>query len=297
MERPNTAIQLYTLRDWNASLPDVIRKVSSAGFDGVEFAHRTHDASPLEIRRALEETGTVPVGAHVDLSELETALEELIDHFGTIGCRRLVIPHIGARHFRTRDRVEAIVDRLHAVSDRLHDNGFELVYHNSREPMLPLLDPYGVDRLLEFDLPAGVWNHVSDGIGRVRRYDEADLSSRTGFGHLVATSDPDRLAFEIDVKWVVAAGYRPETAFELVGDRLQMVHLADVRLRRRFPPAFESVPPGEGMVDIDGSIAAATRAGAPWIVFEDDNPQDPETALEQGANTVRSIEQSAPIGH
>lgn len=289
MSPPRSGIQLYTLRHWDEPLPEIVRRVSEAGFDGVEFAGRALEADPSSVRAALEETDTVPIGAHVPLAQLEESLDETIERFETIGCRRLVVPHIRPEHFRTTSRVDALVDRLHSLADSLEEEGFDLVYHNAREPLLPLLDSFGLERLLEArELPAGVWNHVAYGLGRAWRFDDADLSHRTGFGRLVTTSDSDRLEFEVDAKWAVAAGYSPRAAFELARNRLPVVHVADVKRQRWLPPAFEPADPGTGMVDIGETIAAAYRENVPWIVFEHESPADPETALRQGVKFVAS---------
>lgn len=287
MNRPRAGMQLYTLRNWEEPLPEIVRRVAAAGFDGVEFAERVTDADPESVRAALEETDTTAISAHVPLTRLERSFEETVDRFDTIGCRRLVVPHVAAEHFRTEARVDALVDRLHSLGDSLEADGFDLTYHNAREPLLPLLDAFRLGRLLEVgELPAGVWNHVAYGLGRAFRFDDGDLRNRTGFGRLVERSDPELLDFEVDAKWVVAAGYSPATAFELTRNRLPIVHVADLRRERRIPPAFEAADPGTGMVDIGGTIAAAASEQVPWIVFEHESPSDPETALRQGVESV-----------
>lgn len=287
MTTTRTAVQLYTLHDMNEPLPDVIRRVAAAGFDGVEFAKRLRNSDPDAVRDALEETELEAVSGHVPLAELEEDLDETVALYETVGCDRLVVPHVSPDHFRTRSRVEALASRLHELADDLDEHGFDLLYHNSREPFLPLLDSVGIAPLLRIDaIPRGGWNHIADGFGRLLRFDESDIRDRTGFGHLVAVTDPDRLEFELDVKWVAAAGYDPRAVFELLGDRLSMVHVTDIAETRRFPPGFESVAPGDGMVDIDGVIETAIEANVPWLVFEHDRPSNPHRALYRGSKAL-----------
>lgn len=281
-----TAIQLYTLRDFDTQLSDVIHRVADAGFDGVEFAHRIREADPLAVREALDTRDVDPVGAHVELPLLTSEFDELLDRYDTVGCSRIILPHVSSYHFRTSDRVQQLAARLHDLAAQLDDRGFELVYHNTRQNFFPTLDRFGLHPLLGIDaIPAGGWNHISAGLGRMFRFDETDLG-HTGFGRLLAATDEEKVSFEVDVKSVVSAGYDLVDVFEFVGDRLSLVHVADIARSRRFPPQYESVDPGTGLVDIDEAVEASIESDAEWVVFEHDRPSDPERALEQGVETL-----------
>lgn len=285
MARP--AIQLYSLRSLPASLPETIRRVAEAGYEGVEFADQFLAGDPHEVRSVLVETKTVPVAAHVDLSRLERDAEAVVDRCRRVGCRRVVLPHIGAQHFRTANRVDALADRLETLADRLEADGIKLTYHNAREPFLPMLDQFGLEIPSKISIPAGGWNHVGDGLRRAFRFDEGDIADRTGFGRLLERTS-DRITFEIDVGWVAAAGYDPTAVFDLLGERLALVHVADVTMTRRFPPAFRSSLPGAGIIDLDCVVSAAHDTDAEWLVFEDDDPDDAEVCLRQGVDIVTS---------
>lgn len=278
---------MYSLRGWDAPLEKIIDRVGKAGFDGVEFAHRIRDAAPLPVADALDANDLKAVGAHVELSVLESEFWELLERYRTIGCDRIVLPHIPHRHFRTRDRIERLTQRLHDLSERLGDHGFELAYHNTQHNLYPTLDAYGLHRLLDIDvLPGGAWNHVSNALGWAFCSDSSDIARQTGYGHLLETTDESKLSLEVDVKNVVAAGYSPESLFDVVGERASLVHIADIDRSRLFPPQFESVDPGTGLVGLEESIEAAIRSPADWVIFEHDNPSHPETALHQGIETL-----------
>lgn len=48
-----TAVQLYTLRDLDESLPAILDRIGETSLDGVEFAHRFSDSdTEAEIGRA-----------------------------------------------------------------------------------------------------------------------------------------------------------------------------------------------------------------------------------------------------
>lgn len=278
---PGTAIQLHTLASMSDPLETVVGRVAAAGYDGVEFAGRFLSADPGAVRSALVATGTAPVAAHVGLSRLEANPERVVDRCRTVGCRRVVVPHVGANHFLTTAAVDGLAARLAALSDRLAADGVELAYHNSLATLSPPLDQFGLDRATSVPLPFAGWRRIADGLGRVARLDERDVADRTALGRLHERT-PDAVTFEVDVGWVAAAGYDPVAVIDLLDERLAAVHIADVAVRSRLPRAFGSVPPGSGLVDLGRVLPAARASGADWLVYEDDDPADAERAMWDG---------------
>ena len=276
---PRPAIQLHTVRDIDESLPETIRRVGDAKFEGVEFAGAFLKADPHAVRKALDETGLTPVAAHVDLQALEGDLEPIIDRCRRVGSDHLVIPHLGAGYFRTTTHVDALARRLEGLAKQLDAYGFQLSYHTSKHPFLPLLDRYGLGFPANLPSPGVVWELMAEAIDLTVRGADRDVAT-TGFGRLVSRTD--HLTFEVDVGWAAAAGYDPVDVFDLVGDRLSLIHIADVARTSRFPPEFRSVMPGEGILDLERVLRASRKTGVDWLIFEDDHPVDPEAAVETG---------------
>lgn len=285
LTKPRLAIQLHTLRRIEEPLPATIRRVASAGYDGVEFADKFLTSDLAAVSTVLTQTNTVPIGAHVDLERLERNPESVVDRCRRVGCRRIVLPHIQSRHFRTKERVNALAYRLNTLSDRLEADGIELSYHTAREAFLPLVDLFRPGIPTAIPIPDGGWNYIADTFGQVFRSDAVDMPGRTGFYRLVDRTS-DRISFEVDVGWVAATGTDPVAIFDHLGDRLSMIHIADVRVSRRFPRAFQSTTPGDGIIDLERIVSAAYQTDAEWIVFEDDDPADPEAAIQQGTNII-----------
>lgn len=288
--RPRSAIQLHTLRNVDESLPETIHRVADAGFEGVEFAGAFLEANPNAVREALDETGVTPVAAHVDLDTLESSLESVVDRCRRVGCDHLVIPHLGAGYFRTTTHVDELATRLDGLASRIEDYGLRLSYHTSKDPFLPLLDRFGLGVPANLPSPGVVWERVVEAVDFTVRGPDRTVGE-TGFARLVSRTDD--LAFEVDVGWVTAGGYDPVDVFDLLGDRLSLVHVADVARTRRFPPAFRSVTPGEGIVDLERVLRASRETGVDWLVFEDDHPSDPEAAVERGVATLDGADRSS----
>lgn len=283
---PRSAIQLHSLRTATEPLPETIRRVAAAGYEGVEFAGRFLETDPHTVRSALDETGIAPVAAHVGLGRIEENPEAIVDRCRTAGCRRVVVPHAGSGHFRTTGRTDALADRLTTLVERFEVDNIEFTYHNARHSFSPPLDRFVPSAVTAVPLPMDGWHRTATALGRLLVSGD-DISDRTGFGRLLERTSPG-LTFEIDVGWVVAAGYDPTSVFELLGDRLVSVHVSDVAIARRFPRTYRSTSPGEGIVDLSGAVAAARETDAEWLVFEDDTAADPAGTIQRGIDLLGS---------
>lgn len=305
MTRP--AIQLYSLRHLDDPLQDVVRRVSDVGFEGIEFATRFADADVEAVADAIAQTGVEPVGAHIGLEAIEADPEEVARRYSLVGVDRLVVPHLPLAHYRTPDRIRRLARRLDALGARLADHDAQLVYHNQVHDFLPVTRPGALGRLLTAVNPRtpGI-SRPQTALGLVgdRLYDELasyprDVDvERTAFGHLVATTDPETLQFEVDAGSVVGAGYDPREVLAYAAGRTPLVHLKDVAVDGRPGPLadVESVEPGTGLLDIPAAVRAAEDVGAEWVVYEHDSPTDPITTLRNGADALARATGVARLG-
>lgn len=279
------AIQLYSLRGMDEPLPTVLRRVADAGYDGVEFAKRIHDADVDEVARALDETGLTPIAGHASLEQLENDTEDVLERYEALGVDTAIVPHLSPSQFWTRERVDATANRLHGVATELADRGFTFRYHNGIVDVMPLFDGLGVDRLVgRGPVPDGAWTVAAHGLGALWHPDP--LSDRTGFGRLLSQTDPDLVPLELDVGGVAAAGHDAADVVRRVADRSEYVHVSDVRRSGKLPHQFASTPPGEGRLDLGAVGAAAVDAGVEWLVYEDEHSSDPEAVLEGGVRAL-----------
>lgn len=240
------AIQLYTLRDIDRSLPDIIHNVGDAGYGGVEFAHRFHDAEVDAVSQAMAAAGVEAVGAHIGLDQLERAEETLFDRYRAVGCSRLVVPHLPEAHFMSEDTITELADRLNTLGADLADRGFSLSYHNQDHDFHP-------------------------------------VSDETAFERFVAETDASVVSFELDVGAAAAAGEDPVALLDRFGSRVPLAHIKDVHVDDPAPGTGQiSADIGTGDVDIAGVADAATAADVEWIIFEDDEPTDPELSITTG---------------
>lgn len=247
---PRTAIQLYSIREIEAPLPDVLARVGATAFDGVEFAHRFPDADVDRTAAALHDAGLDVAGAHVGFEQAETNADTLSERSHSVGTDRAVLPHVEAHHFDDEASVRSLADRLNDVGRHLADRDLEFHYHN-------------------------------------QDHEFARIEDRTGFDLLVAATDPELVGFELDVGGAVAAGEDPVALLERYGDRISLVHVKDVSAPDPAPGAGQDcVPIGTGDVDVPAVVRAAREAGVEWLIFENDEPEDATQALERGAEAL-----------
>ncbi|WP_254544463.1 sugar phosphate isomerase/epimerase family protein [Halomarina pelagica] len=184
-----TAIQLYTLRDADAPLADLLREIADAGYDGVEFAEPVPDDERDAVREALDRTGLDVVGSHVGIDLVESDPGSLADTLGTFGCDRVVVPWLDPEHFATQPATYRAAVRLSEASAALAEHGLDLLYHNHTQ---------------EF----------------------ADVGATSAYGLLVPATVG--VGYELDLGWAAAGGYDPAAILRRFGPHVPLVHAADV---------------------------------------------------------------------
>lgn len=185
------AIQLYTLRNLEASVPELLERVADAGFDGVEYAYRVPDADPERVRAALDETGLAVPSAHVPVAELEDDLDATVRRYRDLACERLVVPALDEDHFADEAAVLETAERLDSLADRLAERDYPLLYHN-------------------------------------HDFEFTELGGGTAFDALLA--ETDSVAFELDVGLAASAGADPAGVIEEYADRIELLHCTDADL-------------------------------------------------------------------
>jgi len=238
-----TAIQLYTLRDVDSDLEDLLEIVSDAGFDAVEFAGRETNYEPEEVATMLSRTGLEAAGAHVGIETLEEDPGGTIERYEAMGCTDLVVPWLDPEHFESQEAVAAAATKLAAVSEALTGSDCTLHYHNHTQ---------------EFN----------------------EIEGGNSWDAFVAATE---IGIELDVGHVARAGHDPVERLRALGDRAELVHFADVNVE-----ADESVPLGEGDVDLEACAEAAHEVGADWFIYEYEG-EEPMATLDTVAQRLMNL--------
>jgi sugar phosphate isomerase/epimerase len=112
---------------------------------------------------------------------------------------------------------------------------------------------------------------------------EPQADGRT-FLDALRTLPADELFFELDLGWIWHAGADPEAELARTSGRCPLVHVKDYANRE----GRDDVPVGDGIVGYEHVVPAAVRAGAEWLLVEEDEVGDrPFEAL---ARSVAAVE-------
>ncbi len=259
------ALQLYSVRDeLEADFEGTIKLVKELGYDGVEFAG-LYERSAEEVKKILDEVGLVPVSAHVPLDDLLEDAEGLVAVYKDIGCEYIAVPYLKEERRPGTDGFERTIEDIKKIADICNSQGIKLLYHNHDFEFEKIGDEYALDIL----------------------YSEVSA---------------DRLETEIDTCWVGVAGENPSEYILKYSGRAPIVHLKDYFTEDEEKPEKlydligidddteeekeeESIfrPVGYGVQDMPSILDASVKAGAKWVVVEQDKPEVGETAV----NSVR----------
>ncbi|WP_049995910.1 malectin domain-containing carbohydrate-binding protein [Halococcus sediminicola] len=245
-------IQLYTLRNLPDTTLDLLRRVAAVdnnggpGFDVVEFAG-LGGANTEEINSTLDEVGVDAASAHVGLGELEgDSFQDTVDTYQAVGVDTFIVPYIDPSSIDTVAKVEALAERMNAVSENLPE-GTRLGFHNHD----------------------GEFQDVGDGQTPMEVFDAA-LN--------------DDVIFEIDVGWVLTAGYDPVEVIQQYSDRTELIHMKDME-----DSEFREI--GEGAVDMsEVAETARMEANVDYLIYEHDQPTDPAGSTGTGAGVLSFLD-------
>lgn len=258
------AVQLYSVRDeMAADFEGTLRKIKEFGYDGVEFAG-LFGRKPEDIKNLLAEIGLVPVSAHVAYVEMMADIEGVMSAYATIGCKYIVIPYMTEEYRPDGAKFDEACENMKVLGEAANAHGMKLLYHNHDFEFVKLGDEYGIDVM---------YNRVP-----------ANL-----------------LQTELDTCWVNVAGENPANFVLKYTGRAPVVHLKDFHMPAVKPEKMYALigiddgkaeeekgeddvfgfrPVGYGMQDIPSIIVASEKAGAEWLVVEQDNPSMGKCPLE-----------------
>ncbi|WP_089789215.1 sugar phosphate isomerase/epimerase family protein [Natronobacterium haloterrestre] len=187
---PRTAINLYSVRNLDADLESVLRRVADAGYDGVQFAgdYSPLHAEPATVAATLRQLDLAVAPPHVDLETLRTDREAIREAFAPLEVDAIVLPWLDEAHFASAEAVDAIADDLAALESALEADGLDLLYHNHDHEYTALEEGAAYDRFLR----------------------------QTTVG------------IELDVGWALVGGDDPARRIRNLGDRVGQLHMKDM---------------------------------------------------------------------
>lgn len=198
-----TAINLYSVRELSEPTLDILDRVAAAGYDGVQFSGGLGDATPEDVRDALDDHGLEPTPPHVGIETIEDELDSVVETYGDVlECSGVVVPGIFSDEFETAERVDGAADRMASLADDLESEGLGLHYHN-------------------------------------HAHEFTDLGEETAFGRFARGAPAVNL--ELDVGWARTGGQDPAALLEQYAGRVPLVHMKDMTADEDFAELGEGI--------------------------------------------------------
>ena len=184
------AIQVYSVREnAQADLLATLKKIKEMGYDGVEFAG-LYGYAPADVKKMCEETGLVPISAHVPYADLVADPEGVLGQYKEIGCRFVAVPYLATEDRPDGGHFDQVIKNIERIGKTAKKLGIQLLYHNHEFEFMTIGGKYALDIL----------------------YDS--VSS-------------EYLQTELDVCWVKVGGENPATYLKKYSGRAPVVHLKD----------------------------------------------------------------------
>ncbi len=254
------AIQLYSVRDdMEKDFVGTIKKVKELGYEGVEFAG-LFGKTGVEVKAICDEIGITPMSAHVPYFDMLENPKAVLQDYKDMGCKYVAVPYLTEECRPGTDGWASTVEGIRKIGEVAKEMGIQLLYHNHDFEFLKIDGEYALD-ILYNTIPA------------------------------------DLLATEVDTCWVNVGGENPADYVLKYTNRAPVVHLKDFAGQKGNGPlykligieeeeatpaenTFEFRPVGYGKQDFPAIISAAEKAGAEWVVVEQDDPSMDKTPME-----------------
>lgn len=228
------------------SVPDTLAAVAKAGYKEVEFAgYFGHSAA--DIRKMLDDVGLSAPSSHVQMRDLGNEWGSLIEYANTIGHEYLVVAWIDADQ-RTIPGFTRIAARFNAAASTAAQNGVKFGYHNYSFEFNP------IDGQIPYDL-------------------------------LIRECDPQKVAMEIDVFWMIQGGGDPLKYLHQYPGRFPMLHVKDMGP----PPKHQMMDVGRGTIDWSSIFRAGLAGGVKHVFVEHDETKDTAATMKASYRYLRAL--------
>jgi sugar phosphate isomerase/epimerase len=252
------AAQLFTFRDHVKTPADFARtleRISKMGCTAAQVSAVPWLGvdEPLgaakEARRILDDNGIKCIATHRPWSRLLESREAEIEFHQALGCDFAAIGGVVPDYGKSADEFDRFCDDAVVVAAELKDAGIRF----------------------------GVHNHAYEFAHSQRGGTLYDIFIERG---------GDDLMLELDTYWAWVGGMNPATLLKRSRGRVPVIHLKDIEVTDDGPVMC---PVGEGNLDWDEILAAASDAGAEWLAIEqDDCRRDVFSCFESSFNFLSS---------
>jgi len=240
-------LQLYSVRDVIVNDPKgVIEKVAAAGYNEVEMYGLTADnkfygLTVKELLQLFKDNNLKSPSGHYAPEKLlyDNGNGDDVKNFcevgHTLGHSHIIIPWLKEEARKTIDQYKTLAEKINKAGEICKAAGLQLAYHN-------------------------------------HDFEFIDINGQHGYDILLHNTDANLVKFEMDIYWVVRAGYKPVELFKKHPGRFPFWHVKDMDKADK----TKNTEVGNGTVDFKTIFANAKLAGVKHYIVEQENNYVPD---------------------
>lgn len=252
-------LQLYSLREYLPKDPKgVIAKVAAAGYKEVETYGYSKQGgfwglSPKEFSALLKANGLTTPSGHYGLDEFfgtgkTDQLDSYIEAANATGQSHVIVPSINHQFIKTAADFKAVAEKLNKAAEICKKGGVKLGYHNHNFEWKP-------------------------------------TEGTTFYDTIIDGTDPKLVTMELDLYWVVRAGFNPIDFFKKHPGRFEFVHIKDMDKAN----SGLNTEIGSGSIDFKTILAQSKLAGIKHFIVEQENfSMDPYKSITQSSSYLKN---------
>ena len=245
-------IQLYTIRDLvSKDLEGTLKTLSKIGYRSVEAAgyhdRKFYGLTPREYKKLVESYGIKPMSTHSKFSLANADI--VIEDTLEAGMKFIFIPYLSGEERKTLDQYKKLANEYNKIGEKCRSAGLTFGYHNHD------FEFYKIEDEIPYDI----------------------LLNRT---------DPEYVSMQLDLYWIVYAGYSPIDYFKNYPGRFASWHVKDMEKGDK----KESTEIGNGIIDFEEIFNQKQKAGlACYFVEQEAFKIHPIESITQSYQYLKSL--------
>lgn len=247
-------LQLYTLRNTIPNDPKaVLKKVAAFGYKEVEaYSYKDGNIFGMgykEFGAYVKSLGMKVSSGHYGIDVIRGDWEKAVLDAKAIGQKYMVCPYLTDNERRTLDDYKKRCEELNKAGEICNKHGIRFGYHN---------------HAFEFQ----------------------EMEGKLPYDLMLENLDPKKVAMELDIFWVVNAGFDPIKYFEKYPGRFEQWHVKDMDKSDR----NKNADVGTGSIDFKAIFAKSKLSGLKHFYVEQESyPGEPINSVEASAKYMKSI--------
>lgn len=247
-------LQLYTLRDTMPKDPKgVLKQVASYGYKELEtYGYNNGKLFGMEIREFndyVKSLGMKVTSGHYGLDIIRGDWEKAVVDAKAIGQKYMVCPYLNDNERTSIDDYKKRCEEFNKAGEVCNKHGIRFGYHN-------------------------------------HAFEFMEMEGQIPYDVMLEELDPKKVSMEMDIFWVVNAGFDPLQYFQKYPGRFEQWHVKDMDKADK----NRNADIGQGTIDWKAIFAKAKQSGMKQFFVEQESyPGEPIKSVEASAEYMKTI--------